>query len=294
MKKYICLDIGGTYIKNSIIYENGEIIEKGKVPTSEEGIGILEKIKNIVREKLSNNSIDGICISSAGIVDGKLGKIILATMIPNYSGLELKKELEKEFNINCEVENDVNCVGIAESWTGEARGSSSSVCLAIGTGVGGCIIIDDKLINGFSNSAGELGYLHIRDSRFSQIATTSSLIKNVSNKKNLEQTLSGEEIFELAKVGDKICIDEIDNMLENLSLGIANIIYILNPEVIILGGGIMEQQDYIKDRLYKLLEKNVVKDILDNTQIKFAKNQNDSGMIGALKNYLNKNKKAIS
>lgn len=292
MEKYVCLDIGGTYIKNSIIYENGDIIEKGKEPTIKEGIHIIDNIKNIIREKISNYNIKGICISSAGIVDGKLGKIVLATMIPNYSGLELKKELENEFKIKCEVENDVNCVGIAESWTGEAKGSSSSVCLAIGTGIGGCIIIDGKLINGFSNSAGELGYLHIKNSRFSQIATTSSLINKVSKRK--EQTLSGEQIFELAKLGDDICIEEIHNMLENLSLGIANIIYILNPQTIILGGGIMAQQDYIKDRLDRLLENYVVDTILKNTNIKFAKNQNDSGMIGALKNFLDKNKLAIS
>ncbi|MGL4796804.1 MAG: ROK family protein [Paraclostridium sp.] len=288
MKKYICLDIGGTYIKNSIIDENGNIIEKGKVPTIKDEIDILENIKNIIRGKISNYEVDGVCISSAGIVDGKKGKIILATMITNYSGLELKREIESEFNVRCEVENDVNCVGIAESWTGEAKGSASSVCLAIGTGIGGCIIIDGKLINGFSNSAGELGYLHIKDSRFSQIATTSALTKKVSERKQLEQIISGEEIFDLAKSGDDICIEEIDNMLENLSLGIANIIYILNPEVIILGGGIMSQEEYIKNKLDTLLEKHVVRDILCNTRVKFAKNQNDSGMIGALKNFLNK------
>lgn len=294
MKRYICLDVGGTYIKHAIIDENGSIIEKDKAPTIKEDTDILENIKSIIRNKIVNYDVDGICISSAGIVDGKQGKIILATMIPNYSGLELKRELEDAFNIKCEVENDVNCVGIAESWIGEAKGSSSSICLAIGTGVGGCIIIDGKLINGFSNSAGELGYLHIRDSRFSQIATTSALVKKVSERKQSEKLISGEEIFELAKAGDEVCVEEIYNMLENLSLGIANIIYILNPEVIILGGGIMAQEEYIKDKLDELLDKYVVSDILCNTKIKFARNQNDSGMIGALKNFLNKNKMVIS
>lgn len=289
MKKYSCLDIGGTYIKNSVMYSDGEIIYKNKSLTVEDDIDILQKIKNIIKDNISAYDIDGICISTAGIVDAELGKIILATMIPNYSGLELKKEIEKEFGLICEVENDVNCIGISESWLGEAKNSTSSVCLAIGTGVGGCIIIDGKLVKGFSNSAGELGYMHIGQSRFSQVGTTSALIKNVYKSKNIEKPLSGEDIFELAKLGDEICIREIDSMLENISIGIANIIYVINPEVIILGGGIMEQEKYIKDRLYKFLRKHVAKEILENTQVKFAKNQNDSGMIGALKNYLNKN-----
>ena len=286
MSKYICLDIGGTYIKYGVLTQEGKFLSKGKNPTIKENQHTLDNIKNIIRSCKKDYDVKGICISSAGIVDSKKGKIISATLIPNYSGLNLKEELEKEFNINCEVENDVNCVGIAESFIGEAKNTSSSVCITVGTGIGGCIIVDNKILNGFTNSAGELGYMHIKDSRFSKIATTSSLVNRVSKLKN--RKISGEEIFELAKCGDDICIEEIDNMLENLAIGIANIIYIINPEVVILGGGIMEQEEYIKERLYKHLKEKVVTEILENTSIKFAKNQNDSGMIGALKNYIQK------
>ena len=80
----------------------------------------------------------------------------------------------------------------------------------------------------------------------------------------------------------------IQLILKGIIIGIANIIYIINPEVVILGGGIMEQEEYIKERLYKHLKEKVVIEILENTSIKFAKNQNDSGMIGALKNYIQK------
>lgn len=288
MKKYACLDIGGTYIKYSVLTEEIEFVLKDKTPTIKNNIYILDNIKNIIRTCKQNYDIQGICISSAGIIDADNGKVVSATLIPGYSGTELKKELEKEFQIKCEVENDVNCVGIAECFIGVAKDTSSSVCLAVGTGIGGCIIIDKKIINGFTNSAGELGYMHIKNSRFSQLATTSSLVRNVSTLK--KENLSGEEIFKLANLGDEICIREIDNMLENLAIGIANIIYIINPEVIVLGGGIMEQQEYIKPRLDMHLKEIVVSDILENTSIKFAKNQNDSGMIGALKNYLQKNK----
>lgn len=289
MNRYICLDIGGTYIKYGVMSEKINFLMKGKTKTLKNNITVLSNIKSIIKECIqSYNTIHGICISSAGIVDSKKGKIISATLIPNYSGLELKSEIEKEFGIKCEVENDVNCVGISENYVGEAKETSSSVCITVGTGIGGCIIINNKIINGFSNSAGELGYMHIRDSRFSKLATTSSLVDRVSRIKGYK--ITGEEIFELAKFKDEECIKSINEMIENLAIGIANIIYIINPEVIILGGGIMEQEEYIKPILEKYLENNVVSNILQHTKIKFAKNQNDSGMIGALQNFIIKNK----
>ena len=84
------------------------------------------------------------------MVDPVEGKILFALeeLIPNYKDMQLKKEVEKEFNIKCEVENDVNCAGLGEMWLGAGRGATSSICLTIGTGIGGCIIINNKLING--------------------------------------------------------------------------------------------------------------------------------------------------
>lgn len=289
MKKFICLDIGGTYIKYSVLTEDMKFLTKGKVPTKKENTNILENISSIIKNCKRDHSISGIAISSAGIVDSDKGNIISATLIDGYSGLELKKELEYEFDLKCEVENDVNCVGIAENYLGEAKYAKSCICITVGTGIGGCVLIDNNVINGFTNSAGELGYMYVNNNRFSQVATASSLVKNVSRLKAKEMT--GEEIFQLAKDGDSLCIIEIDKMLENLATGIANIIYILNPEVIVLGGGIMEQEMYIKERLNYFLKEKVVRDIFNNTTIKFAKNQNDSGMLGALINFLQKNKK---
>lgn len=289
MKKFICLDIGGTYIKYGVLTEDMKFLTKGKVSTKKENTNILENISSIIKNCKRDHSISGIAISSAGIVDSDKGKIISATLIDGYSGLELKKELEYEFDLKCEVENDVNCVGIAENYLGEAKDAKSCVCITVGTGIGGCVLIDNNVINGFTNSAGELGYMYVNNNRFSQVATASSLVKNVSRLKAKEMT--GEEIFQLAKDGDSLCIIEIDKILENLATGIANIIYILNPEVIVLGGGIMEQEMYIKERLNYFLKEKVVRDIFNNTTIKFAKNQNDSGILGALINFLQKNKK---
>lgn len=294
MKKFICIDIGGTSIKYGILRETGIIIEKGNMDTDalkEGGQGIFEKIKYIISKYLKNYEVEGICISTAGMVDPKDGKILFALehLIPGYTGMEIKKEVEKEFNIRCEVENDVNCAGLGEMWLGAGKGAFSSVCLTIGTGIGGCIIINNELINGFSNSAGEIGYMKINGEDFQNVASTTSLVKRVARLKNIaEENINGKMIFDMAKNKDQDCLKEIDYMIKSLAIGIANLSYIINPEVIILGGGIMAQEQFLKPKIEEALRKELIKTIYENTRIEFAKRQNDAGMIGALYNFLNK------
>lgn len=294
MKKFICIDIGGTSIKYGILRETGIIIEKGNMDTNalkEGGQGIFEKIKYIISKYLKNYEVEAVCISTAGMVDPKDGKILFALehLIPGYTGMEIKKEVEKEFNIRCEVENDVNCAGLGEMWLGAGKGASSSVCLTIGTGIGGCIIINNELIHGFSNSAGEIGYMKINGEDFQNVASTTSLVKRVARLKNIaEESINGKMIFDMAKNKDQDCLKEIDYMIKSLAIGIANLSYIINPEVIILGGGIMTQEQFLKPKIEEALRKELIKTIYENTRIEFAKRQNDAGMIGALYNFLNK------
>lgn len=292
MKKYVCIDVGGTSIKYGLIREDGDIINKSSMDTEAKekgGAGILEKIKSIVKVYIANEKIEGICISTAGMVDPKEGKIVYALedLIPGYTDMEIKREVEKEFNIRCEVENDVNCAGLGEMWLGAGKGASSSVCMTIGTGIGGCVILNNRLINGFSNSAGEIGYININGETFQDLASTSSLVKRVAQIKGKnEKDMNGKIIFDLAKNNDKDCLKEIDNMVKSLAIGIANVCYVINPEVIILGGGIMAQEEFLKPRIEKAL-KEVLKDrIYKNTKLEFAKRQNDAGMLGSLYNFL--------
>lgn len=162
MKKYISIDIGGTAIKYGIICENAEIMMKETMKTEAEkgGSAILEKVFVIV-EKLQGRiqeKASGICISTAGMVNTEQGAIFYsAPLIPNYTGMQFKKLLEDKFKIPCEVENDVNCAGLAEYRSGAAKGSHVALILTIGTGIGGSIIMDGEVYHGFSNSASKSG-----------------------------------------------------------------------------------------------------------------------------------------
>ena len=287
MNKYVSIDIGGTAIKYGIIHEDAEIICKRSMKTEawKGGPSILQKVTGIVEEmkQEAQEEISGICISTAGMVDTKEGSIFYsAPLIPDYAGTQFKKTLEEMFQVPCEVENDVNCAGLAENRSGAAKGAKIALVLTIGTGIGGCIVIDGKVFHGFSNSACEVGYMHMDDSDFQTLGAASILTKKVAAwKGELAENWSGYRIFEEAKKGDKICNRAIDEMTDVLGKGIANICYVVNPEVVVLGGGIMAQEAFLKDKIEKAVEKYLVSSMWEHTSIAFAKNQNNAGMLGA-------------
>ena len=202
---------------------------------------------------------------------------------------ETLKELEKEFKIRCEVENDVNCAGLGEFWLGAAKNSHSCVCLTIGTGIGGCVIINGKVLPGFSNSAGEVGYMKINGEDLQDVAATSKLVEKVAARKNIDKSdINGKIIFDLAKKGDIDCIEEIDKLVDNLTLGISYIVYVINPEVVVLGGGIMAQKEYLEEKIKTSLKEKLIESVYNNVRIEFAENQNNAGMLGALYNFKNR------
>ena len=144
------------------------------------------------------------------------------------------------------------------------------------------ILLNGEVFHGFSNSACEVGYMHMDDSDFQTLGAASILTKKVAAwKGEPAENWSGYRIFEEAKKGDKICNRAIDEMTDVLGKGIANICYVVNPEVVVLGGGIMAQEAFLKDKIEKAVGKYLVSSIWEHTSIAFAKNQNNAGMLGA-------------
>ena len=293
MEKYICIDIGGTAIKYGIIGSDNNILTKNQMDTQAHkgGPEILKKVINIVQNAIDEygEKIIGICISTAGMVDDKKGEIFYsAPLIPNYAGTQFKKTLEEMFQVPCEVENDVNCAGLAENRSGAAKGAKIALVLTIGTGIGGCIVIDGKVFHGFSNSACEVGYMHMDDSDFQTLGAASILTKKVAEWKGEQEDIwDGYHIFEEAKKGDELCNRAIDEMCDVLGKGIANICYVINPEIVVLGGGIMAQEEFLKDRIKAAMDKYLVSSIAKHTKLAFAKHQNDAGMLGAFYHFCN-------
>lgn len=295
MERYVGIDIGGTSIKYGVLDECGNILEKSSMDTeAEKGGGeILRKVVQIVSGYTGACSLSGVCISTAGMVDCEKGEIFFSgDLIPDYTGVQLKKVVEETFDIPCEVENDVNCAGFAEYKTGAAQGSKVALCLTIGTGIGGSAVINGEIFHGGSNSALEIGYLCMEDSDFQTLGAASVLSKKVALEKGgTPEAWNGVQIFEQAKAGDAVCERAIDEMCEVLGKGIANICYVLNPDVIVLGGGIMAQKEMLRPKITKELEKYLKPVIFEHTRLEFAAHKNDAGILGAFYHFKNRNNK---
>lgn len=289
MKYYVCIDIGGTAIKYGLASEEGNFVAKASMPTQANlgGMGIVEKIKQIIKDYSAEKIISGVAISTAGVIDYTDGSIKFALAIPNYTGTKLKAIVEQTFKVKCAVENDVNCIGLGEMWLGAGKGKSSLFCMALGTSIGGCAVLDKKVIHGASNSAGEIAYMLIPGGNMHELVSTSRLVKDVAKAKKLSlEKVNGKKIFTWARQGDEDCKLAINNLMQHLTDGIVNIVSVLNPEMIILGGGIMAQTEYLQPIIDDLLKTKLEPSVYEQTNIAFAKLQNDAGMLGALYNLL--------
>ncbi len=272
--KIICFDIGGTNIKYSII----EDINKFEVKTIETRITkddnhILEDVLKIVGE---NTDVDAVGISTAGVVDSKIGEVIFAgPTIPKYTGTKFRKIIEEKYGLKTFVENDVNSAAFGEYCFSNYEGSM--FMLTIGTGVGGSLLLDGNIFSGASMTAGEIGYMPLNDGYFQDFSSATYLTNYVSEK--LGKKVDGKYVFEEAKKGDALCNEAIDKMVYNLTTGLLNIIYMINPDNIVIGGGITAQGKYLEDKILELLDKRLIgKQFKSN--VKLANLKNSAGIYG--------------
>lgn len=295
MSLFAVIDIGGTSIKYGVINEEGILIETNDRDTEayKGGLSIMEKVKEIIYKLMEKNKLEGIAISTAGMVSPEEGKIVYAgPTIPNYTGVCVKEILEEEFKIPCFVENDVNCAALGEFSYGAGKGSHSMACLTIGTGIGGALILNGRVFHGFTNSAGEIGYMIVRGEQIQEIASTTALVRKVALRKGLhESDINGRYVLDNYEKGDLICKEEVYNLADNLALALSNIAYLINPEVIVLGGGIMAREEVFRPLIEEALKKYLIDSVYKNTKIAFAELKNTAGMKGAFYNFkLNYNK----
>lgn len=285
--RILCFDIGGTYIKYGLCDENFKLSEKQKIPTLAQngGQSIIERVIEIIEQY---DNIDRVAISTAGQVDSENGVVVYSTdNIPYYTGMRVKSLIENKTGIPTFVENDVNCAALGEAHFGAAKGVSDFVCLTLGTGVGGAIYLNNKLYKGSCSSAGELGHMIIHsggkqctcggEGCYECYASANALIKAVNKVSPVE--LNAFQIFEKENIEKPEIRSEIDKWIDEIITGLVNIIYIFNPSMIVLGGGIMNE-DYI----IELIDRKIYTRLMDNfknVKIVRPKLGNNAGMIGA-------------
>ncbi len=285
--KIITFDIGGTFIKYALCDENFALSESTKIPTDAKALGgrkIIEKVIGIIK---TVDGLDRVAISTAGQVDSESGTVVYATdNIPGYTGTEIKKMIEAETGILTYVENDVNAAALGEAYFGKAKGCPDFICLTYGTGIGGAVVLGGELYKGAGCSAGEMGHIitHAggRDCTcggkgcYECYASASALVETANKISDTE--LDGVKIFakeNFEKPAIRACVD---SWIEEIAAGLISIIYTFNPSLIVLGGGIMNE-DYIVDSLNRIISSRLMQSFR-NVRIVNSNLGNSAGMLG--------------
>lgn len=312
MRYYAGVDLGGTNTKIGILDIDGNIFKSSIIKTfSDRGVDdtlnrIWETIKNLVQElDIDIKNLSGIGIGIPGPVkDQSIVKFF--ANFPWEKNINVKELMEKISGVETKLDNDVNIIAMREAKYGAAKDSSSSVTIALGTGIGGGTYINGSLISGFSGAGGEIGHIKLeKDGKlcdcgqrgcFEAYASATGMIREAVsrlavNKSNLLyelidrkiDKLKAKDIFDAAKQGDSFSLDIIEYETEYLAMGIGNILNILNPEVIVIGGGVALAGDILFNPLKEKLKKHVLPVALEDLKIVPGVLGNEAGIKGAVR-----------
>lgn len=296
MKNYIVFDIGGSSVKWSVINNKGVILISGKIAIAETIEGFFEELSNKVNNLKEEYTLQGIALSAPGAVDNETGIIGGMSALPYIHGPNFKEILNKMTGLQAEIENDANCAALGESWVGSAKDVSDAVFIVCGTGIGGAIIKDKRIHSGANKHGGEFGYCIVdfdsesksKYAYWSEMGSTVALARNIAKRKKIsESDMDGLKAFKLFDEGDEVAKEEVDKYYTYMAIGIYNMQYIYDPEVIVLGGAISEREGYIEsinEKLNDIMSNNRLGKI--RPKLRTCMYGNNANKLGALYNFL--------
>ena len=309
---YIGVDLGGTTIKVGLVDENYKIVERASGPTKAERPQqeILKDMAMLCKEVMAKRNLTEKDVHSIGV--GSPGKaspaegIILFSNNLHFDHVNVRAEIQKYIQVPVYVENDANCAALGEVMGGVAQGEKNVVVVTLGTGVGGGIILNGKIYNGSFCGAGEIGHLVIkwdeeircgcgRRGCWEQYASATALIRQakVAAKEHPEtqmlafaqdqalENINAKNVFDAAHAGDEVALNVLDTYYKYIACGVADLINILEPNMIVLGGGMSAQKEYLTEPVIKYVKEEMYGGLQLKTQIKAATLGNDAGIIGA-------------
>ena len=294
--KNIGIDIGGTFIKAAIVEHTGNIVLSSKTPTPKRGEDIPERVCEMIDDllKKTNISIDEIRhigIGVPGVCDIKKGVIVSCPNIADCNNIEICDYIKAKFNTLAYLDNDANCAALGEYIVSENK-PDSFVFVTLGTGVGGGIIIDGKILRGTNGAAGEVGHMVIkrggekcncgRRGCWERYASVTALVRR-GRAAGLCGNVSGRSIFADRHKGSIKAQEVIDAWLKDVAEGICDLVNIFQPDEIVIGGGISREGDVILDPVKRFVEQNSITDehYCKNTHLKISQLFNDAGVVGA-------------
>lgn len=305
---YVGIDLGGTNIAAGIVGESGKLLHKKSIPTGadRDALAVIKDMAQVAMDVVAENgySMDDVVsvgIGSPGSVDKEKGELVYANNLP-FSHTPMRAEMQKYINKPIYIDNDANCAAWAEAMAGATKGVDDSIAITLGTGVGGGIVVNGKLYSGFNFIGGELGHTVIavdgepcscgRKGCWEAYASATALIRQTKraaeahkDSKMWDYTkdgkFSGRTAFLAAKDGDKAAQEVVDNYVKYVGCGIANMINIFQPEVLVVGGGIANEGDNLLNPVREYVKKETYAKDIKACRIEKAYLGNDAGIIGA-------------
>lgn len=283
MTKVIGVDIGGTKIRMGVIDGNGQILAERQVPTEFPLYPYLEQ--QVLVFLSEHRDVSAIGIGTHGFVDSKAGRVVFSgDMLPGWTGTEVKAQLEKATGKRVEVENDANCAALAEAKFGAAKGLDRVVCITLGTGLGGGIIWDGKLLSGGPHGgAAELGHIvlypHGARCGCGRLGCAEQYVSGTAIKRRIKEaglSLTPSELFQQVETNEK-ARQLVEQFAEDLAIYISTLQAIFDMDMLIIGGGVSESAEAWLGELQRQLKKV----LLNPLKVEVAKFENDAGMLGA-------------
>ncbi|SCG84127.1 glucokinase [Proteiniborus sp. DW1] len=307
---YIGVDIGGTNVTAGVVSNDGNILFQKSCQTlpfrgwNTVIQDIIELIKDVSNQAPDCEKVMGIGVGVPGLADNKTGNVMNCVNL-GWQDVPLGKTLEKELNKPVYIDNDASVAALAELENGALKDTQNSILITLGTGVGGGFIINGKLYSGTNNLSSEIGHMVIgenfyncncgKNGCFETFTSATALIKYT--RKLMEETkentnirnyigddldkLNAKLIFDCAKSGDKLALDSVNRLVDYLIIGITNLINLLDPEVIALGGGVSKAGDYLLELINNKIHDKILFKDMPHSKVVIAKHGNDAGIIGA-------------
>ncbi len=311
MKEYAFgIDLGGTTAKIGLFTTTGDLLEKWEVPTdtSDQGARILPNLAAAVQDKMAQRSlrpdqIEGVGLGVPGPVQDSSVVAIVCANLGGWGDCDAGAQLSQLLGgLRVQVGNDANVAALGEIWMGAAKGCRSAVMVTLGTGVGGGVVADGKLIEGAHGAGGEIGHITVNPQEtaqcgcgkhgcLEQYSSATGVVrcmnKLLKQNPDVPCTLRGrdfaaKDVFDAARSGDKLAQQEVEDMTLTLALALGNIAAITDPEMFLVGGGVARAGDVLLEPLSRHYQANAFLSCR-NTPIRLASLGNDAGIYGAVR-----------
>jgi len=309
LKRVFAADLGGTHLRSAIIDQTGKIgfRLKQRTPSAQKPEEIVDALVAVARECEQQNTtgeytIDAVSVVVPGTVNVASGVIVKAPNLSCLNGFHLTEALSRVLKRPTSLANDANAAAVGEIWQGAARGRRTIICVTLGTGVGGGIILDGKLWQGINYSAAEIGHMCVDP--FSGVAcgcgsrgclevyasataivrmTREAKPRHSHSRLQTDDELTAEAVYRAGLEGDELALEVFRRMGVYLGVGLANLINILNPEMIVIGGGVVNAWDLFEKDMNRQVAERAFPQPADQVKIVPAECGDDAGLLGAAK-----------